>query len=164
MKPFFLSLMLSLPLLALPGGTVFLKGRPFIAEVAETDREKAQGLMHRPSLAKDRCMFFVYEQDAQHAIWMKNCLIALDVLWVREDGTIVELYENAPPCSPMLQNDCPSYGGKRISRHFIEFPAGTLRRLKVKVGDKVGWELQLKDGRALSGGLRGTQLKGKKGK
>lgn len=145
--------LLSLPLLAGGGGTVAFKQTAFMAEVAATDQEKAKGLMYRQSLAKDRCMFFVYGEDGSHAIWMKNCLIALDVAWVDAEGRVVETAEHVPPCSPMRGDDCPTYGGSTPARHFIEFAAGTFKRIGLKKGDRLGWELVLDDGRSLRGGV-----------
>jgi hypothetical protein len=83
---------------------------------------------------------------------MKNCLISLDVAWLKQDGTVVELQENAPPCSPMRGDDCPVYGGSVPARHFVEFPAGTFRRLGLKKGDRLGWNLTLSDGQTVVGG------------
>jgi len=145
--------LLSLPLLAAGGGTVGFRQTSFMAEVAATDGEKAKGLMYRQSLAKDRCMFFVYGEEGYHAIWMKNCLIALDVAWVDAEGRVVETVEAAPPCSPMRGDDCPNYGGNVPSRYFIEFPAGTFKRLGLKKGERLGWELVLDDGRVVRGGI-----------
>lgn len=152
--------LLSLPLLAGGGGTVAFKQTAFMAEVAVTEPEKAKGLMYRQSLAKDRCMFFAYGEDGYHAIWMKNCLIALDVAWVDAEGRVVEISEHVPPCSPMRGEDCPTYGGTVSSRFFVEFPAGTFKRLGLKRGDRLGWDLTLDDGRVLKGGVPVT--KGKK--
>lgn len=136
------------------GGVVYAKGKKFLAEVARTDLEKAKGLMYRKYLKADRCMFFVYEEDGHHSIWMKNCLISLDVAWLNTEGRVVEIFEKAPPCSPLKGDDCPSYGGKVLSRYFVEFPAGSLRRLKLKVGDHLGWDLQFKDGTHMLGGAK----------
>ena len=111
------------------------------------------GLMHRQSLAKDRCMIFIYDEDGNHRIWMKNCLISLDVVWIKEDGTVVETQENVPPCSPMRGDDCPEYGGNLPARHFVEFPAGTLKRIGLKRGDRLGWNLALSDGTTEVGGV-----------
>ena len=147
-----LAVLLSLPLLAGGGGTVAFKQTAFLAEVAATEPEKAKGLMYRQSLAKDRCMFFVYGEEGTHAIWMKNCLIALDVAWVDAEGKVVETAEHVPPCSPMRGDDCPTYGGKIPARHYLEFPAGTFKRLSLKKGDRLGWELTLDDGHVLRGG------------
>ncbi len=152
MRTLLIALLSALPLLAGGGGTVAFKQHAFMAEVASTDTEKAKGLMYRQSLAKDRCMFFVYAADGYHPIWMKNCLIALDVAWVDAEGRIVELSEHVPPCSPMRGDDCPTYGGTVPARHFIEFPDGTFRRLGVRKGDRLGWDLTLDDGTHLKGG------------
>jgi uncharacterized protein len=151
----------SLPMLAGGGGTVSIKQSSFLAEVAATEAEKEKGLMYRQSLAKDRCMFFVYGEDGEHAIWMKNCLIALDVVWIDAEGRAVELAEHVPPCSPMRGSDCPTYGGKLPSRYFIEFPAGTFKRLGLKKGDRLGWDLTLDDGRVLRGGSPSVKAKKK---
>ncbi|NTW86610.1 MAG: DUF192 domain-containing protein [Holophagaceae bacterium] len=156
-----LALLLSLPLLAGGGGTVTFKQTSFLSEVAATDQEKAKGLMYRQSLPKDRCMFFVYSADSDHGIWMKNCLIALDVAWVDAEGRVVETVERVPPCSPMRGDDCPSYGGSVPSRHFIEFAAGTFKRLGLKKGDRLGWELTLDDGRVVRGGVPAAKAKKK---
>jgi uncharacterized membrane protein (UPF0127 family) len=146
------AVLLSLPLLAGGGGTVAFRQHSFMAEVAVTPQETAKGLMYRQSLAKDRCMFFVYGEDGNVPIWMKNCLIALDVAWLDAEGKVVELVEHVPPCSPMRGEDCPTYGGNVLSRYFIEFPAGTFKRLGLKKGDRLGWDLTLDDGRRLTGG------------
>jgi uncharacterized protein len=153
MIPLFLSLALAAVPVTPDGGTVVAKGQKFMAEVARTDQERALGLMHRTSLAKDRCMIFLYNEDGNRSIWMRNCFISLDVAWVKEDGTVVEIYESAPPCSPMRGDDCPTYGGRALSRHFVEFPKGTFKRLSLKVGDRLGWNLALSDGSSVIGGL-----------
>ena len=152
MRTLLIACLAALPLLAGVGGTVAFKQHTFMAEVAATDPEKAKGLMYRQSLAKDRCMFFVYSEDGYHAIWMKNCLIALDVAWVEADGRVAEVAEDVPPCSPMRGDDCPTYGGTVSSRYFIEFPVGTFKRLGLRKGDRLGWDLTLDDGTRVKGG------------
>jgi len=156
-----LSLLLALAPVTPDGGVVTAKGQRFLAEVARTPQEQARGLMYRTNLAKDRCMFFAYDEDSPRTIWMKNCLISLDVVWVDASGRIVEVAERVPPCSPMRGDDCPYYGGKAVSRHFVEFPAGTLRRLRVKVGDRIGWDLRLMDGSRIKGGLAVPAARGR---
>lgn len=155
MRRFLLASLPSLILFAAGDGTVTAKGRPFLAEVAATDAEKARGLMRRQYLAKDRCMIFLYDEDGHHTIWMKNCLIALDVVWVKADGTLVEIAENVPPLSPMFRGseaDIPNYGGTVPARYFVEFAAGTVKRLGLKKGDRISWDLKLDDGTVVKGG------------
>ncbi len=167
MRRFALAFLPSLLAFAAGDGTVTAKGHPFLAEVAVTDAERARGLMRRQHLAKDRCMIFLYDEDGQHPIWMKNCLIALDVMWVAADGTVLEAEENVPPVSPMFRGpdwDIPTYGGKVPARHFVEFPAGTFRRLGLKKGDRISWDLDLDDGREVKGGAPGAVRPGGKKK
>ncbi len=164
MQAFLLSLLLAFAPVIPNGGIVVAKGQRFQAEVALTQQEQMRGLMYRQSLARDRCMIFLYDEDDHHTIWMKNCLIALDVVWVQADGTIVEIVEKAPPLSPMFKgpdSEAPTYGGKVLSRHFVEFPVGTVRRLNLKLGDRIGWELQL-DGSQVRGGASVGKAKPKK--
>ena len=97
-------------------------------------------------------MIFVYDEDGSHGIWMKNCLISLDVVWISVDGKVVEMVANVPPCSPMRGDDCPTYGGKVPARHFIEFAVGTIKSIGLKKGDRIGWDLKLDDGTPVVGG------------
>ena len=144
-------------LMAGGNGTVTAKGHRFTAEVAVSEAERAQGLMGRHELANDRCMIFLYGEDGPHPIWMKNCFISLDVAWTDKDGKILELVPDVPPPSPVQvyasDADYPNYGGHVDSRHFIEFPQGTFKRLGLKVGDHLGWDLKLDDGTLVKGGV-----------
>jgi uncharacterized protein len=134
------------------GGTVAVKGKPLLAEVAVSDREKERGLMYRQNLAKDRCMIFIGGEETAQPVQTKGILISLDIAWVDATGKVVEVAEHVPPCSPMRGKDCPSYGGTVPSRHLIEFAGGTVKRLGLKKGDQLGWDLTLDDGRSLHGG------------
>lgn len=143
-------------LLAGGNGAVTAKGHRFTAEVAATEAERAQGLMGRHELASDRCMIFLYNEDGPHPIWMKNCFISLDVAWTDKDGRILELVPDVPPPSPVQvyasDTDYPNYGGHVDSRIFVEFPQGAFKRLGLKVGDHLGWDLKLDDGMLVKGG------------
>jgi hypothetical protein len=73
-------------------------------------------------------------------------------VWVDADGRVAEIEEHVPPCSPMRGDACPTYGGKVPARHFIEFASGTLKRIGLKKGDRLGWDLTLDDNRRVVGG------------
>jgi uncharacterized membrane protein (UPF0127 family) len=152
LRPALLGSLSSIAAFGAGGGTVLAKSHRFMAEVAATPLEQQKGLMFRQSLAKDRCMIFIYAEDGSHGIWMKNCRISLDVVWVSADGKVVEIAEKVPPCSPMRGDDCPTYGGLVPARHFIEFAAGTIKKIGLKKGDRIGWDLKLDDGTPVVGG------------
>ena len=158
MRPILAAFVLLLPAALMAGGkgTVQARGHRFTAEVASTESEREQGLMGRHSLPSDRCMIFIYEQDGPHPIWMKNCFISLDVAWTDKDGKVVELVPDVPPPSPVQvyasDADYPTSGGHVDSRIFVEFPQGTFKRIGLKVGDRLGWDLRLDDGSLVKGG------------
>ncbi len=71
----------------------------FSAEIADTDELRARGLMFRHKLPDDRAMLFDFGKPRPASMWMKNTYISLDMLFVREDGTIAAVAENTEPLS-----------------------------------------------------------------
>ena len=66
------------------------------AEVVSDPGTRAQGLMHRRSLAQNAGMLFIFDEPAVHCMWMKNTLIPLSVAFVDERGTIVNIADMEP--------------------------------------------------------------------
>ena len=50
-------------------------------------------------LADDAGMLFIYPEPQPVAIWMKNTPLSLDILFVRADGRVHRIAENATPQS-----------------------------------------------------------------
>ena len=55
-----------------------------------------RGMMFRESLEHDRGMIFVFETEDTHGMWMKNTRIPLDVIWINEDGRVVDVQTLQP--------------------------------------------------------------------
>src|SRR5690606_22986864 len=66
----------------------------FRVEVADTDAEREKCLMWRKSLAPDQGMLFDFKTPRSVAFWMKNTLIQLDMIFIRQDGTILTIAAN----------------------------------------------------------------------
>ncbi|MCC7276038.1 MAG: DUF192 domain-containing protein [Alphaproteobacteria bacterium] len=103
----------------------------FTVELALSNAQQMQGLMYRRSLAPDRGMLFVYEEDAPLAMWMKNTYVPLDMLFLKADGRIINIIENVPP---QTLDSRPSDGPARAA---LELAAGTAARLGIRPGDRV---------------------------
>jgi uncharacterized protein len=107
----------------------------FAAEIADTDELRSRGLMFRHVLPPDRAMLFDFGTPRPAAMWMKNTYIALDMLFVRADGTIAAIAENTEPFSTQtISVDEPVKG-------VVELAAGTVKRLGIKRDDKVYHQL-----------------------
>lgn len=66
-------------------------------EIADTDKERAHGLMNRPEMAADHGMIFIFPSQRVQTFWMKNTLIPLDMVFVDRDRQIVGIVESAEP-------------------------------------------------------------------
>jgi len=104
----------------------------FTVEVAESMMQVQNGLMHRTELAKDAGMLFYFGGgEGVVSFWMKNTLIPLDMIFIRGDGVIVNVHENAEPHSL-----------KSISSRFpvmavLEVNGGESRARGIQPGDRV---------------------------
>ena len=104
-----------------------------LAETAVRPEELAKGLMYRESLAANRGMLFFHTSESFNPYWMKNCKIALDMIWMDQGRHIVEIAANVPPCPPEAEN-CPSYGGHERAMYVLELGAGQAAKHGLKKG------------------------------
>jgi uncharacterized protein len=103
----------------------------FNTEIADTDELRSRGLMFRHVLPPDRAMLFDFGKPRPAAMWMKNTYIALDMLFVREDGTIAAIAENTEPFSTQ------TISVEEKVKGVVELAAGTVKRLGIKRNDRV---------------------------
>ena len=103
----------------------------FKADWAKTWPQKSRGLMFRKELPLDHGMLLDYDPPTEASIWMRNTLIALDLVYIRADGTIESIYWGAKPHD---ETPRPSKGPVRA---VLELNAGVTRLLGIQPGDKV---------------------------
>jgi uncharacterized membrane protein (UPF0127 family) len=108
------------------------KEHRFTVEVAETDKQQEIGLMFRRSLAPDRGMIFPYRPAQPVAFWMKNTLIPLDIIFIREDGRISSIARAEPLSLEPVPSSEPVVA-------VLEIAAGRSAELGIKAGDVVSW-------------------------
>lgn len=110
----------------------------FNVEVARTPAEQEKGLMYRTDLTKDGGMIFTpYPADGGPpriaSFWMKNTPTALDIIYIRPDGTIANIAENTVPFS-----EVPVGSNEAVSA-VLEILGGRSAELGIAPGDKVTW-------------------------
>lgn len=109
---------------------VFDNAEKFNVEIAKTIEQKEQGLMYRTSLAEDQGMLFVFDDVVSRSFWMKNTLISLDMIFLGENQTVVEIKENVPPCKT---DPCGIYTSVP-AKSVLEIGGGLARKKQVHVG------------------------------
>jgi len=103
----------------------------FTVEMAATEEQREKGLMFRKSLPEGQGMLFDFHQEQSVSFWMKNTYIPLDMIFIRADGRILRIVENAEPLSERMIMS----GGQVLA--VLEVIGGTARKLGIATGDRV---------------------------
>jgi uncharacterized membrane protein (UPF0127 family) len=103
----------------------------FKIEVATTDAERQLGLMFRRSLPQNGGMLFLYPEARPVAMWMKNTIIPLDMVFIDAFGRVHRIETHTEPFST---TPIPSEGAVQA---ILELNAGTADAIGLKTGDKV---------------------------
>ncbi len=103
----------------------------FSVEIADTEYLRARGLMFRQRLPEDRGMLFDLQEPRPVAMTMKNTYIPLDMLFIREDGTIAYIAENTVPHST------ETVGILEPVLAVLELAGGVTKKHGIRAGDKV---------------------------
>lgn len=110
----------------------------FVIERAVTAQQQERGLMFRTDLTPDGGMlFWPYPAGGgaprEASFWMKNTPTPLDIVFIRPDGTIATIAENAVPYS-----ETPIPSGEPVGA-VLELVGGRTAELGIAAGDKVTW-------------------------
>lgn len=115
---------------AQPRLLLHVRGASMTVEVAQSEAERRNGLMHRQTLADDAGMLFVFPAAGRHCFWMKDTPLALSVAFLDAAGRVLQL-DDMQPLGEALT--CPA----GAARYAIEMNAGWFRRHAVRLGDRV---------------------------
>jgi uncharacterized protein len=111
---------------------IFNEKAPLRVTVVSSKEDLIRGLSGTKELPATEGMLFVFPQNDFHGIWMKNMIIPLDIMWVSEDGRIVDLEEHVRPDTyPQV------FKPSEPSRFVIETNAGFTDTFNIKIGDTV---------------------------
>ncbi|MBO9151867.1 DUF192 domain-containing protein [Chitinophaga sp. GCM10012297] len=105
-------------------------------EIAETDDERARGLMDRKSMLDSQGMLFIFAAPEEQSFWMKNTYISLDIMYVDEKFEIVSIQKYATPLS---EESLPSF---KKAQYVVETNAGFADKYKIAFGDKIAFTKQ----------------------
>ncbi len=103
----------------------------FTVEMALSPKQREIGLMFRDKMAGNEGMIFSTGKDEATSMWMKNTLLALDIVFIDADGVVTLVAENAAPQSlSVISSGSPV-------RAVLELKAGIVRKIGLHEGDIV---------------------------
>ncbi len=111
--------------------SIYNKNITFNVEIAKTIEERRTGLMYRKKLLNNEGMLFIFPREKIIQLWMKNTYIPLDVIFISENKVIVDIKKNMEKLSETIVKS------KVKSKYALEFNAGLINKLDIKIGDKV---------------------------
>ncbi|MGF1650682.1 MAG: DUF192 domain-containing protein, partial [Hyphomicrobiaceae bacterium] len=102
-----------------------------MVEVAETDQQKAMGLMFRHSVPPGTGMLFPYRVEQEITMWMHNTYVSLDMIFLRQDGRVHRIARGTVPMSrEIVASEGPAAA-------VLEVAAGEADRLGIRPGNIV---------------------------
>lgn len=115
---------------AMPQIELTISKHVLTAEVARTNADLAQGLMHRRMLPESRGMLFVFPEIAYHGMWMMNTYIPLSVAFMDNDGIIINIEDMKP-------HTRDSHTATKPARYALEMNLGWFRKRGIVPGMKI---------------------------
>jgi uncharacterized protein len=117
--------------------TVTIGSTRINVSVADTAEERTQGLSGRENLPENEGLLFIFEKSDRSGFWMKDMNFAIDIIWIDEQFSIIDIKENATPESyPEI------FYPKQSARYVLEVPSGTVQSHNIKIGDKATFSLK----------------------
>ncbi len=107
-----------------------IAGNKLTAEVAASDAERTQGLMHRRMMPENRGMLFVFTHLSRHAMWMENTFIPLSVAFIDSDGIITNIEDMKP-------HTRDAHPAAKPVRYALEMNLGWFAKRGIKPGAKL---------------------------
>lgn len=113
-----------------------IKDQQFTLEVANTLAQKSRGLMYRDSLKPDAGMIFISPSPSIQYFWMKNTKIPLDIIFLKDDGSVINIEKAYPqPNTPDI--NLRLYQSLGPAKFVIELNLDTTQKIQLVPGDKI---------------------------
>lgn len=100
---------------------IMVGSQPYKVAISDSEVSRKKGLMFRQTLSPQNGMLFIFDETAQHSMWMKNVNFPLDIIWINENFEVVENIE-AKPCQG---SECPDYTPSVPAKYVLEVLGGT---------------------------------------
>jgi uncharacterized membrane protein (UPF0127 family) len=112
--------------------TVLMPKGAIEVEVANTKASRELGLSGRKSMTDDEGLLFVFDTPGRYGFWMKDMKFPLDIIWINQNGIVVDIERNLTPDTypkPYINDSDATY--------VLEINAGLAQHFGLYLGSKV---------------------------
>jgi uncharacterized membrane protein (UPF0127 family) len=121
-----------------PKKTIKVGSKTFFVEVVDSQEERQKGLSGRTSLEENSGMLFVFEkQNTRPPFWMKGMEMSIDIVWIDNDKVVQLNTDVKPDPAETADDKLRLYTPNQPVDYVLELAAGTVKNMKIRVGDKV---------------------------
>ncbi len=99
-----------------------------------TRQSKQEGMMKKTFADFDGMLFFM--GSGNHCMYMKNCIIPLDIVFIDSNLNIVDIFSNCEPCKT---DNCPNYCSS--GEYVLEIPGGFCQENNIVTGDVCSFDM-----------------------
>jgi hypothetical protein len=114
---------------------VLPSGAEFKLEIAADPTSRWRGYRYRENLPDDEGMLFIFPSQQQLSFEMKDCLVALDIIFLDPEMRVVEIAHDQQPCPP--EGPCEPIRPMRPAQYVLEIAGGTARREGLEPGQRI---------------------------
>ncbi len=121
-----------------PMGTIKVDGTVLQVQIADTEPRRVRGLMFQNEMPYDQGMIFVFDTPGSHSLWMLNMQFALDMIWFDENGNVVHIETDVPPCKTALETmTCQSIVPDGDALYILEVTSGFVEKFNITKDSKL---------------------------
>lgn len=121
-----------------PRGTILIDDVALEVQIADSEPRRVRGLMFQEQLPYDEGMIFVFTEPGLYSLWMLNMQFPLDMIWFDQDGHVVHIEKNIPPCKTVVEiTTCQSIIPDNVASYVLEVTAGFIDQNNITVDSKL---------------------------
>lgn len=101
-------------------------------QIADSIQERTQGLSGTERLDDGHGLFFIFDTEDRHGIWMKDMNYSIDIIWFDRFGQIIHIEENVSPDTyPKV------FRPESAALYVLEVNAGFVDQENLMMGDSI---------------------------
>ena len=103
-------------------------------ELVSSREALTHGLSGRENMSFDEGMLFDFQSEGEHCMWMKDMNFSLDMIWLNQDGQVVNVITGIHPDTYPDQVFCNE---TTSARYVIEVNAGVVESANIVLGQQI---------------------------